>query len=313
MRVGIIIVAFLILNGIFLYSMSKDTTSETGIVVEDYGAEGGDDIDDAGAIQEAIDAGAEHGSGKVLLNGDYLLESGITITEGVELSFGHQSRLRVRGNFPVIEMEKNAWISKASIFIEDRSFSEVVVHLDGEQEFWSWDQTGLEDVKLINTTGSHRGTGISLVADHSGEFISFVTFENLTIVGFETGLEMKAEAPQGEEDNFINGNRFLNLTLEDCVRCIDMQSSISIPNEVSGNQFSNLQIQPSDSTEQAIHVTGSDNRIDGVIWDIEQYQNNESFVTFSGESQRNLLSSNLTEEFIEDNGRSNKWEVPVQD
>ncbi|WP_347862269.1 hypothetical protein U0355_03565 [Salimicrobium sp. PL1-032A] len=89
-----------------------------------------------------------------------------------------------------------------------------------------------------------------------------------------------------------------------------MDSSITIPNEVSGNQFSGLQIQPSGDTEQAMVISGSDNRFDGIIWDIEQYPDASSFVAFSSDSQRNVVTTNITGAFIEDEGRSNEWEAP---
>ncbi|SIS62949.1 glycosyl hydrolase family 28-related protein [Salimicrobium flavidum] len=307
MKVGVVFLVILFLNGLSIYYLTGEETISREVTVEQFGADGKDEQDDSEAIQRAIDASSEERLGEVVLTGAYVLEKGIVLKEGVTLSFDSQSSLIVRGNFTVIEMQKDAFIRNALIMVEAKEFTQPVVFLDGKHQFWSWDRTGLDDVTIINTSGTNQGTGISLVADGSDEFISFVQFENVTIVGFETGIGMEASEPEGEEPSFVNGNRFINLILEDCVVCIDMKSHITVPNEVSGNQFSNLQVQLSDATRLGIRVSGSDNRIEGLIWDFEEYEDVVPAVVFSEKSQRNRLISNLTSSYIEDSGSTNDW------
>ncbi|WP_347862268.1 glycosyl hydrolase family 28-related protein [Salimicrobium sp. PL1-032A] len=122
MKIVIIVLAILLMNGLVIYMINSDKASTAPITVEAYGAESGDDTDDREAIQAAIEAGAENGSGVVSLTGDYVLESSITIREGVELAFGPKSRVRVRGDFPVIGMEKGPVSKERSFSWRTRTF-----------------------------------------------------------------------------------------------------------------------------------------------------------------------------------------------
>ncbi|MFP7297448.1 hypothetical protein [Neobacillus niacini] len=284
--------------------------------VEEFGANGNDSKDDSESIQAAIDYSHKYKIGKVKILGNrtYIVEQGLVLKNGVELEFGQNTKIRVAGDFKVIDVKKNASISNGIFEIVDDQFNSDVIYLDGNQRFWSWDRTQISNVTIINLTDSHKGTGLHLYARESDHFISFINFSNLRIAGFHTGVKLEADKPKEKDKySFVNGNRFINLTLDDCVRCIDINSSISIPNESSGNQFSGLQIQLSENTEQAIRVTGSDNRFEGVIWDSHILKENLAIVEFKTDSMRNRLDSNLRSDFIKDRGKNNYYTSPEED
>jgi hypothetical protein len=284
--------------------------------VDEFGANGDDSKDDSGSIQAAIDHSHNSMIGKVKLLGNktYIVKQGLVIKKGVELEFGQNTRLRIVGNFRAIDVKKNASISNGIIEIVDDSFNSDVIYLDGNQKFWSWDRTQIRNVTIINLTDSHMGTGLHLYARESGHFISFVNFTDLRIAGFQTGVKLEADKPkENDKYSFVNGNRFINLTLDDCVRCIDINSSVSIPNESSGNEFSGLQIQISENTKQAIRITGSDNKFEGIIWDFHILKKNKSIVEFTNDSMRNRLDSNLGSDYIKDKGKNNYYTSPEED
>lgn len=304
-------IGILIIVG-FLLIVFFDNSPDHVVRVEEFGAIGNDGKDDSEAIQRAIDASAEQKRGPVVMmsHEKYTIQDRIVLKEGVEIQFEHQSQWLIEGDFRVLEVQKNARIEGGLLMVQTDDFSSEVIYLDGQEQFWTWEQTAIEDVNIINTSGSNQGTGVLFHADQSDEFISFVDVEGVTVTGFHTGLKLQADPPEGEEYNFVNGNRFVNITLEDCVRCIDLQSSISVPNEVSGNQFTNVQIQLTDDIESAIMVTGSDNQIQGMVWDYESFPSSESMVVFDEKSQRNSLMSNLPPDLVRDDGISNQSTGP---
>ncbi|REJ10275.1 hypothetical protein [Halobacillus trueperi] len=314
-KVFMLSLAVLILGILFVYekyenqqqSLEKASLKEE-VNIEDFGAKGNDDKDDSTAIQEAINYGVKHELGKVKVTGNqrFILQKGIILKQGIELELGKYTTLEVQGDFRVFEIMKNASITNGIIEVSDKNFSSEVLYFDGGQKFWSWETSRIEGMNIINTSDENTGTAIALVADHSNEFISFVDFSSIKIVGFRTGVFIKAETPTGKY-NFVNGNRFINLTLDDCVECIVIESSKSIPNEVSGNQFTDFQIQLSDATEEVLKVSGSDNRFQGMIWDVESYASETKIVNFSAQSMRNSLISNVNETYIVDQGDDNSY------
>ena len=128
-----------------------------------------------------------------------------------------------------------------------------------------------------------------------------------------TKTNYNKKTKKNKKNSFINGNRFINLTLDDCIRCIELDSSISVPNESSGNDFRGLQIQLAKNTKKAIVVSGSDNRFEGVIWDIELLKDKRSLIEFTRKSMRNYVFSNIRSDFITDKGRNNYHSSPEEE
>ncbi|MEC3883975.1 hypothetical protein VKA52_09600 [Halobacillus sp. HZG1] len=276
--------------------------------IEDFGAVGNDDKDDSSAIQEAIEYGVKHGLGKVKVTGNqrFILRKGIILQQGMEMELGRNTTIEVQGDFRVFEIMKNASITNGIIEVSDQNFSSEVLYFDGGQKFWSWETSRIEGVNIINTSGENLGIALALVADNSNEFISFINFSSLNIVGFHTGVFIKADIPV-EKHNFVNGNRFINLTLDDCVKCIVIESSKSIPNEVSGNQFTDFQVQLSDATKEVLSISGADNRFQGMIWDVESHALETKIVKFSNQSMRNSVITNVDETYMIDQGDANSY------
>ncbi|MBN8235208.1 hypothetical protein JF544_08090 [Halobacillus kuroshimensis] len=292
----------------YLFPGSADYEKQGFVHAKDFGAVPGDEKDDGASIQEAVDYSAEHNIGTVKVTGGerYRMESEVVIKQGVEIEFGRNTVVEVVGDFTVFTLEKNASIINGVIEISDASFKSSVITLDGKEQFWSWEITQIHGLTLINTSGENSGTGINVTADQTNEYVSFVDFASLTIVGFNRGIHLKA-VPSDEDPNFVNGNRFTNVTLEDCVECIVMEGAVTVPNEVSGNQFTNMQIQPTDKTESIMTVSGTNNYFQGMIWDIQLLFNNQP-IELKDQSNGNTIMTNLNASYIRDNGVNNTYE-----
>ncbi|MDR0139300.1 glycosyl hydrolase family 28-related protein [Metabacillus idriensis] len=302
-----VLVIITVLLAVQIFGDKKSRESEEYVSASDFGADGEDLEDDAKAIQKAIDHSHSSKIGKVRLTGNhhYVIKSGLHLKEGVELELGQNTKIYVEGNFRAIVLEKNASITNGIIEVTNAEFNSEVIYLNGREKFWSAERTRVHNVAIINSSGSNKGKAINLYAKGPNHFISFVNFSEINIAGFEYGIYLKSEKPPGEEYSFINGNRFTNITLDNCLTGIAIDSSISVPNESTGNQFTGIQIQLTEKTEKAIYVSGSDNYFEAMIWDPHEIDQTVSLIEFSPESMRSYLRTNLESDYIEDNGESN--------
>lgn len=263
---------------------------------------------DKAKIQAAIDYAQSNEDKLVeLANKDYVITGPIVIKEGVKLLFNYGSRFIVYGNFRVIELQKNASLSGAYIAIDDTSFNSVVIYLDGKYKYYNtWNKTKIENVNIINWSGSYKGTGISLYSNGTGHEISFVNFETINFAGLNTALKLQAVKP-ASGFSWVNANRFINFSIDDCVNGVVLTSSETIPNECSGNQFVNMQIQPSSITNKLFTINGQYNEFNGVAWDLQLITHTRPIVEFTAASSYNTVNfRSIPAEKVIDRGRFNK-------
>ncbi|KZE64049.1 hypothetical protein AWM68_13155 [Fictibacillus phosphorivorans] len=271
---------------------------------------GEDAKDDAKVIQRAINQSYKNKGGLVKLTGNkrYVIRSGLIIREGVTLELGQNTKILIDGDFRAIQLEKNASIINGILEVVDPSFNSEVIHLDGKHQFWSWERTTVHNVSIINSSGSHKGTAISLYAKGKENFISFVNFTDNKAAGFYTGIKVKVDHDEKKEgQSWINGNRFVNMTMDDCVNFIDIDSSVSIPNESSGNQFIGLQIQLSKLSKTIMKVSGSYNTFQGMVWDQHLLNDEDKIVQFTQESANNKMDMNVDVFSVENKGVQNSY------
>ena len=258
-------------------------------------------------IQSAINK-AESSKIKTVLLDDkkYKITSPIIVKKGVKLLFGYGSQFVVEGNFRVLELENNASIEGAYIAIDDPKFNSEVIYLDGKNKYYNtWNKTQIKDINIINWTETNKGTGISLYSAGKENEISFVNFENIKIVGMETGLKLVAKKTSTGQA-WINANRFMNFSLEDCVNMIYMDSQVTTPNEISGNQFTNLQIQPSNKTKSIIKVSGQYNEFHGMVWDLNKIKHENELIELTDKSMNTVIEmSSVPANRVLDSGKSN--------
>lgn len=299
--IGLFLCILLIIIAFYQYGDLGSDQMEK-IYVDDFKG-----TNDSAKIQAAIDKAKANKTKTVLLNDrKYTITSPIIVREGVKLLFGYGSQFIVEGSFRVLELENNASIEGAYIAINDANFDSEVIYLDGKYKYYNtWSKTHVKDVNIINWSESNQGTGLFLYAGGKDHEISFVNFENIKVVGMQTGIKIKADIPDAGYA-WINANRFLNLSLEDCVNMIYMDSHSTIPNEASGNQFTNLQIQPSSKTKSILKVSGQYNKFDGMSWDLNKITHKNDIIELTDKSMNTLLDiPSLPISIISDRGQAN--------
>ncbi|MGD6957329.1 hypothetical protein ACQCVM_07005 [Rossellomorea aquimaris] len=275
---------------------------------EDIYVESFSGANDSLKIQAAIDY-ARNNNGKTvkLGNRNYLITAPIVIKQGVKLVFDYGTQFIVEGNFRVLEIQQNASLEGAYIAINDPAFNSEVIYLNGKYKYYNtWHRTQIRDINIVNWYSSHKGIGLSLFSGGAGHEISFVHFENIKIAGMKIGLKLVANQPSTGMA-WINANRFLSLSLDDCIEMITMTSSSTIPYEISGNQFINLQIQPTSITTRIMKVTGQFNYFDGMIWDVSAIPHNGPVIELTNDSMDTTLNTpSVPNNRIIDNGQRNK-------
>lgn len=297
----------LMLVSVFAQSTPKasDTSNiqDTIVYVDNYTGS------DADKIQKAIDYASEKGHPKTVLlaDRDYSLTKGIVIKKNVKLQGAYGSQLVVEGNFRVIELQKNASLSNAYIAIDTSAFNSDVIYLDGSQKFYnSWNRTKVEDINIVNWSGTNKGTGISMFADGKGDEISFVTFNNIKIADMGYAIKLTSQKPSSGYA-YINANNFNNIVIDNVQYGVYLNSAETVPNEASGNIFTNIQMQLSSNTKEAFHITGQFNHIDGMVWDTQTLSTTAPIVKFMTTSSYNevLVRGNLKPSLYSDLGSKN--------
>lgn len=302
-KIIIILVGIVLITIAFYQYNQKDGLAKNDkVYVEDFKGK-----NDTNKIQSAINK-AESSKIKTVLLDDkkYKITSPIVVKQGVKLLFGYGTQFVVEGNFKVLELEKNAFIEGAYIAIDDPTFNSEVIYLDGKNKYYNtWHKTQVKDINIINWTETNKGTGISLYSGGQENEISFINFENIKVVGMETGVKLVAKKPQFGHA-WINANRFMNFSLEDCVNMIYMDSNVTTPNEISGNQFTNLQIQPSNKTKSIVKVSGQHNEFHGMVWDLQKINYENELIELTDKSMNTLIKmSSVPENRILDGGKAN--------
>ncbi|HFJ9246880.1 MULTISPECIES: hypothetical protein [Bacillus] len=302
-KISILLIGIVLITiAFYQYNKKAGLAQNDKVYVEDFKGK-----NDSNKIQSAINK-AESSKIKTVLLDDkkYKITSPIVVKQGVKLLFGYGTQFVVEGNFKVLELEKNASIEGAYIAIDDPTFNSEVIYLDGKNKYYNtWHKTQVKDINIINWTETNKGTGISLYSGGQENEISFINFENIKVVGMETGVKLVAKKPQFGHA-WINANRFMNFSLEDCVNMIYMDSNVTTPNEISGNQFTNLQIQPSNKTKSIVKVSGQHNEFHGMVWDLQKINYENELIELTDKSMNTLIKmSSVPENRILDGGKAN--------
>ncbi|MBI0577468.1 hypothetical protein IEC97_08855 [Neobacillus cucumis] len=262
---------------------------------------------DQAKIQAAIDFAIKNARKTVIASDkDYHLTGTVVIKQGVKLLGSYGTRFIIGANVRGFELQKDSSFSDACVMVDFSGYSKEVVYLDGKYKYYTkWNGSSLKNLVIVNWTGKVSGTGIRLYSGGNGHGISFITFTDIKIVSFEIGIHLKANIPPSGVSS-VNANRFEKISLESCIENIILEGSETIPNECSGNLFTNLQIQPSSNTNHIMTIQGQNNKVDGICWDLQLIQHTNPVFIFKPESNNNELAmGSIPVNRIKNNGKAN--------
>lgn len=254
-------------------------------------------------IQKAIDQANSNGGGTVFIpSGNYYISNTIEVKPNVTLILSKGATLFATRNTPIIHLRLNASIKGGKInTYYAKKFDSSVIYLDGKDHFLIENHTSeISDIQII---GKYDGEGVAIefYSENNEDSISWVSARNLNISGFEKGIYLKTSPVNEPELNWVNGNTFDQVYISNCKYGIYLDGHNSIPYEVAGNSFTNVQIQISKRTVYGIFVKGNRNYFQVTIWD----NKNKEAVKFDINSYRNKLESNIKPNGLINLGKEN--------
>ena len=263
------------------------STYQNMVYVDDFAG-----ANDSAKIQAAIDYCAVTSNQRsivMLTDRNYNITSTIVVKGNVELRFGHNTTFNVTTNIRVIELQRDAFLRGAYISVYT-GYSSEVLYLNGAQKFNNtFYRTGVEGLTIVNQDNSGHGTGIYLYAGTNGANIQYVNFRDVKITGMNTAIRLHAVDPADGSYAWVNANRFIDLTTENCVNHIVFNSAHYVPNECAGNIFSGWQVQADSKTNQILNVNSQYNVFDGVMWDFHLIPHSNPLVVFNSSSSKNVF------------------------
>ncbi|MBR8645063.1 hypothetical protein KEH51_14700 [[Brevibacterium] frigoritolerans] len=224
------------------------------------------------------------------------------VKPNVTLNLSKGATLLATRNTNVVQLRLNASIKggKINTYYAEK-FDSSVIYLDGKDHFSIKNHSSaITDIQIIR---KHDGDGIAVEfnSENDEDSISWVSASNLNISGFEKGIYLKTTQVSESELAWVNGNTFDQVHISDCEYGIYLDGHTSIPYEVAGNSFTNVQIQISERTLFGIFVKGNRNYFQVTLWD----NKNKEAVKFDIDSYRNKLESNIKPDGLINLGKEN--------
>jgi hypothetical protein len=227
------------------------------VSVMDFGAVGDGVTDDTAAIQAAIDYLNASSGGVVTVNGSTLINSTITVKNGVVLDFQWTS-LVTTADVDLIYVNQGGQLKNCRINLEGLpAYSKTVVkfvplsNVQGDR-FIPW-ISGLAIKFATNAIGA--GTGVEM--DGDTYYIQLTSAENISVRYGGKAIHLHGTGTGGLD--YVNGNVFNGVVI------MDSYYSFYLNEYASGNDFNGVVIER--NTAATIYCEGSQNNWQGVAWD----------------------------------------------
>jgi hypothetical protein len=225
------------------------------VSVKDFGAVGDGITNDAAAIQAAIDEVSASGGGLVTVNGSTLINSTITIRNGVVLDF-QWTLLTTTSDVDLIYVNQGGQLKNCRINVEGLSaYSKTAVkfvplsNVQGDR-FIPW-VSGL--AIRFATNAINAGTGVEIDGDI--HYVQLTSAENISVRYGGKAIYLHGTGGL----RYVNGNVFNGVVV------MDSHYSFYLNQHANGNVFDGVVIER--NTQATIYCDGSQNNWQGIAWD----------------------------------------------
>jgi hypothetical protein len=296
------------------------TVAERGFNLRDFNAMaiGGDD---SASFLAAIDKVTNTRIKTLYVpDGDYNVSQRIVVPRGVILDFAPNAIVRPLANEHIFQMKPEAEVKGVTIDLREAKvdFDKACFYFDATDMFQFYEES--HTLKNINIKGKRmtsgwKGTGILMEATKPDTYINNVHCNNITMTNIGKGIRLRV-APSivdKEKPSWVNANHFHQVTIMNFEYALMLEGLSSIPRDVGGNIFSQLQLQAEAGSKRMIYCEGAYNRFSGFFWDLHKMKEENPAFEFAESSKFNEVKSAMAAELTEswwDKGYMNSFPSP---
>lgn len=268
------------------------TVKTDWIDVREHGARGGGLGDDAPGIIAALALAQTLRRKRVEIpDGLYNIGQTLVVPRRVHLVMGKDTVLRPIKDINVLQLKPEAFLQGGVVDTRRftgrtyTDFTKACIFLDGSDTFSLYNELHrIQDIMLLGedhyyTDQAWTGTAIHFYSGKGSggvpQYISFVQGNNVAAFNFDRGIYFEVDETIKDESEWacVTGCTFDNVAMMNCKRAIELEGEGSVPRDVGGNQFKNLQIQIEPTSDFAIYCEGSYNTFEGLFWDLHKNPN----------------------------------------
>lgn len=262
-----------------------------------------DGTDDDVTIQAAIDSFNPTGGTVVLKTGDYNISSTIQMRYNVTLlGSGYRTTILPVTDVGVFNMlagqnrVKNLRVYATNMLTYSSAIFTFEDNLSYGREYMSIEDVTMNALPVSSTTLTNS-IGIK-ISTPNGSSVSWLTFRNVSIIGFNYGIYMNSTSTTG----YVNANRFYNFHLQNVYEGIYLDNQA---NGVDGNYFQFTENGAS-NINRAVYCSGLNNVFESSLWDLFLVPDRSKMYTFTASSSYNYVTDNLmTSPDYTDDGTNN--------
>lgn len=277
--------------------------------------------DDASSgFEEAFEKMEKSGIKTMYVPGDtYNVSKTIVVPRGVQLVFAPNAIIKPQNNINIFQMKPLASVEGATIDLKSfPSYDKACFYFNAADIFQFYEQSHvLKDINIMGVQKSSGwlGTGILMEANTPDSYIDNVKCNNITMTNIGKGIHLRVD-PSITDNNhpsWVNANQFHQITIMNFDYGIYLEGHNSIPRDVGGNLFSQLQLQAEAGSKRMIYCESALNHFDGFFWDLHKMQVTNPAFEFTKTSKFNEVKSAMAQELTEswvDDGYLNSFPSP---
>lgn len=262
--------------------------------------------DDITAINEALDVADKSLLQKkvIISDGIYTISNTIVIPRGVHLILSRNAIIKPLGDFNIFQLKPECALEGGIIDLKEAEFTKACIYANAEDIFQLYEQTHI--VSNMNIKGkpgnaNWKGTAILLEANTLNAYIDNLKFNDITITNIGKGIHLRVDPSITDKNqpSWVNANYFHQITMQNFEYGIYLEGHNTIPRDVGGNMFYQIQMQAEAGTKRMIYCEGAYNRFDIFAWDLQKMLKTNPAMEFPEMSKFNFVASAMSQEITE--------------
>lgn len=251
--------------------------------------------------------------------GKYKVSDTIVVPRNTKLIFAPNAELIPLTNKHVFQLKPLSSVEGVTVNLKSMpSFNKACFYFDATDIFQFYEQSHvLKDINIMGApkTSGWTGTGILMEATKPMTYIDNVKCNNITMTNIGKGIHLRVDPTitKDEDMAWVNANQFHQVSIMNFDYGIYLEGHNSIPRDVGGNLFSQLQLQAEVGSRRMIYCESALNHFDGFFWDLHKMEDTNPAFEFTKTSKFNEVKSAMAAELTEswvDEGYLNSFPSP---